>query len=148
MTGARLGIDAKLYINQLLDHADSKEPFVQATGGLPLSIPQRIENDFQTFTRYKITPVFIFSGLPMKSIAPPRTWGPTAERIMKAREQAWDMYEEGRTKDASDAFGQIKGGADIWRDMFRMVLRVLKNRMVEYIICPYLEHSQVCPTNV
>lgn len=84
----------------------------------------------------------------MKSIAPPRTWGPTAERIMKAREQAWDMYEEGRTKDASDAFGQIKGGADIWRDMFRMVLRVLKNRMVEYIICPYLEHSQVCPTNV
>ena len=145
MSGARLGVDAKEYINQLLNHSDSKEPFVQATGGVPQSISQRIENDFKTFTRFKITPVFIFAGLPTQSLGPPKTWIQQDGEDSKAREGAFDIYEQGLADEAIATFAKIKGDGEVWRDCFRMVLRAMKNRMIEYIVCPYLEHSQVCP---
>jgi hypothetical protein len=144
LSGARLGVDAKEYINHLLNHPDSQEPFVQATGGVPQSISLRIENDFKTFTRFKITPVFIFSGLPRQSLGPPTTFTKQDGEDMKAREGAFDMYEQGSAAEALAAFAKIKGDGEVWRDCFRMVLRAMKNRMIEYIICPYLEHSQVC----
>lgn len=65
---------------------------------------------------------------------------------MKVRESAFDIYEEGRAEEAIATFAKIKGDEEVWRDCFRMVLRAMKNRMIEYIVCPYLEHSQVCPS--
>jgi hypothetical protein len=121
---------------------------VQGTGGQPLSITQRIENDLQTFDRLAIKPVFIFSGIPTQSHGPPNLVTFQDKEDMSTRERAWDLYEEGdRMVEATHMFGMVKGTGDLWRDVFRAVLRTMKSRSVEYIVCPYSEQSQVCPIN-
>ena len=143
LSGVRLGIDAKHYIEDLLSNPNSKEPYVQAIGGNNLSIPQRIENDMVTFNRHKITPIFIFTGIPTQINGPPRTFTEQDGRDVETRENAWNLYEEGKEAEAVALFSAIRGGSNEWRDCFRSVLRILKSRMIEYIFCPYLEHSQV-----
>jgi hypothetical protein len=65
----------------------------------------------------------------------------------KAKEDAWNMYENGRVAEAIIAFSSIKGGgATDYREVVRMVIKALRQRFVEWIVAPYLEHSQVRPS--
>jgi formylglycine-generating enzyme required for sulfatase activity len=68
------------------------------------------------------------------------------EREKKAKEDAWDLYERGEPVKAAAMLGSIRGNNwPDYRDVVRSVLRVFKHRLVEYIIAPYLEQSQVSP---
>lgn len=146
MANTRLGIDAKQYINSLLNSPDSREPFVTATGGIPLSITQRIENDLSTLNRNRIKPIFVFPGLHPASIQPIKGLTLQDGRDDYLKGEAWRLYEEGMVNDAIHAFAQVKGGGSKdYREVLRLVIRVLKQKMVEYVVAPYLEQSQVSP---
>lgn len=149
LAGSRLGIDAKHYLTHLLNSPDSQEPFVAATGGVHLSITQRVENDLRTLDRNHIKPVFIFAGLPTQGRPPPKGFDPQADRENRTKDEAWNWYENGevnRAVQVLSAGGRGSGWTD-YRDVVRLVLRVFKHRAVEYIFAPYLEQAQVRPSS-
>jgi hypothetical protein len=144
LANTRLGIDAKHYINSLLNSPNSREPFVAATGGIPLSITQRIDNDLSTLNRNRIKPIFVFPGLHPASIQPIKGLTLQDSRDNYHSGEAWRLYEEGVVNEAMHAFAMVKGGGPKdYRDLVRLVIRVLKQKMVEYVVAPYFEQSQV-----
>lgn len=143
LRGTRLGIDATHYITTLLSDPTSREPLVASTGGLPLALPHRIENDLRVFESYKIIPVFILAGLPLAS-RPPLKGVDLQDRETHVKQEAWSYYENGEVEKAVMTLASVRGGA--WtdhRDVLRLVLRQLRHRYVEYIVAPYLEYAQL-----
>lgn len=143
LRGTRLGIDATHYIKTLLSDPTSREPLVASTGGLPLALGQRIENDLRVLEKYGIKPVFILAGLPLASRPPPKGIDPQ-ERETHVKQEAWSFYENGEVEKAVMTLASVRGGA--WtdhRDVLRLVLRQLRHRYVEYIVAPYLEYAQL-----
>ncbi|WVQ98301.1 hypothetical protein IAU59_005424 [Kwoniella sp. CBS 9459] len=100
LANTRLGIDATHYLNHLLSDSDSREPLVAATGGLPLGIIARIENDLRSLERQNIKPVFVFAGLPLASRPPQKGLDPQAERETQVKNEAWLYYENGEVERA------------------------------------------------
>ena len=144
LAGSRLGIDAKHYLTNLLTNPDSQEPLLAATGGVHLSITQRVENDLRTLDRNHIKPVFIFGGLPTQGRPPPKGFDAQADRENRIKDEAWNWYENGEVGRAVQTLAGAKGlGWNDYRDVVRLVLRVFKHRAVEYIFAPYLEQAQV-----
>jgi len=144
LSEARLGIDASHYLRILLDDPRTREPLLPATGGLPLALTSRIESDLRTLEKLHIKPVFVFPGLlPNKRHrGNHNNWA----EACKDRKQAWDQYENGRTEQATKLF---EGRSNVvqW-DLWRSVLRIFRNRNVEFIVAPYLAWAQVssfCP---
>jgi hypothetical protein len=57
---------------------------------------------------------------------------------------AWGHYEDNDTDKTIEVLKTIKGGAyPDHRDEIRSLLRLFKQRYVEYLVAPYLEQSQV-----
>ncbi|ORY21248.1 temperature dependent protein affecting M2 dsRNA replication-domain-containing protein [Naematelia encephala] len=141
----RLGIDGAHYLKALLSDPDAREPLVAATGGLPLALVTRIENDLRLLDKLGIKPVFVFAGLPTASSrAQPRGMDGQVEREFGIKNEAWNFYENGQVERAVVALTQIRGGAwTDWRDVMRLVLRVFRHRFVEYVVAPYLEFAQL-----
>lgn len=144
LAGTRLGIDVNYYVRTLLQDPDQREPLIASTGGLPLSLANRIESDLRQLDKARIKPVFVFSGLPLAQRPPPK--GPNAqmERENSVKNEAWAYYEDGQVDRAVVALTQIKGG--IWvdtQDVVRLILRAFKHRQVEYVIAPFLSAAQV-----
>ncbi|KAL7419094.1 COP9 signalosome complex subunit 5 [Cryptotrichosporon argae] len=142
LSGTRLGIDAHVYLRALLSDGEAREPLVASTGGLPLALTTRIEADLRALERLGVKPVFVFPGLPFA----PRPTRATAanERENAAKNDAWAHYEDGNVERAVVALTQVRGGAwvDV-ADVMRVVLRLFKHRLVEYIIAPYLASAQL-----
>lgn len=146
LAGSRLGIDAKHYLHNLLTSPDSQEPLLAATGGVHLSITQRVENDLRTLDRNSIQPVFIFPGLPTQG-RPPIKGSPSIQddRENKIKDEAWNWYENGEVGRAIQTLAGAKQAEwNDYRDVVRFVLRLFKHRAVEYIFAPYLPQAQVC----
>lgn len=163
LTDTRLGIDAAFYLSQVLDpppeqgsSAGAKEPLLAATGGVPLSLAARVENDLRVLEKLRIKPVFVFPGLlPKKTL---RTQGPInghnpastgigsansgeyAEEIRERRE-AWELYERGQIEQAEALF-EGRSGVTHW-ELWRSVLRMFRNRNVEFLVAPYTATAQV-----
>lgn len=117
---------------------------IASTGGLPLSLANRIESDLRQLDKARIKPVFVFSGLPLAQRPPPKGPNPQMERENAVKNEAWAYYEDGQVDRAVVALTQIKGG--IWvdtQDVVRLILRAFKHRQVEYVIAPYLSAAQV-----
>jgi hypothetical protein len=71
-----------------------------------------------------------------------------AEREMAVKNEAWSWYENGQVEKAVVCLTQIRGGAwTDWKDVTRLILRIFRHRMVEYVVAPYLEYAQVCRVN-
>ncbi|EIW71069.1 XPG domain-containing protein [Tremella mesenterica] len=144
LSHTRLGIDASLYLRNLLSDPTAREPLVASTGGLPLALTARVENDLRTLERLNIRPVFVFAGLPTCTRAPPKGLDPGQERDRAVKAEAWGYYENGEVERAVLALSQVRGGA--WtdaRDVARLIMRTFKHRQVEYVVAPYLQFAQL-----
>lgn len=141
LSESRLGIDAAYYLQQLLENPSSKEPLLAATGGLPLALAQRIEADLRVLEKLHIKPVFVFPGL-----QPNKKWRQSHHyeytEACRDRRDAWTKYENGQ-EDAATKLFEGRHGLAQW-DLWRMVLRIFRNRNVEFIIAPYVAWAQVC----
>jgi hypothetical protein len=142
LSDSRLGIDAAHYLNTLLESPSSKEPLLAATGGLPLALVPRIEDDLRALEKLRVKPVFVFPGL-----APARRWKQLAQHnreqdeACRDRREAWAKYEQGQ-EDA--AFKLFEGRSGIQHaDLWKLVLRIFRHRNVEFMVAPYLAWSQV-----
>ncbi|KAH9046582.1 PIN domain-like protein [Lactarius hengduanensis] len=141
LTDSRLGIDAAYYLQSLYDSPPSREPLLAATGGLPLSLTTRIESDLRTLEKLRIKPVFVFPGL-----TPNKRWRHMQRDIeqqeaCRERNLAWSKYESGQEEAATKLF-EGRSGLTHW-DLWRSVLRIFRNRNVEFLVAPYVAWAQV-----
>ena len=144
LADSRLGIDASHYLGNLLESPLTREPFLAATGGLPLSLASRIESDLRALEKLRIKPVFVFPGLPPSKRITKNTPQQHAAKQMEAiqaRRDAWTHYESGNTDQATKLF-ESKSNIEQW-DLWRSVLRIFRHRNVEFIIAPYSSLAQV-----
>lgn len=148
LAGTRLGIDVNYYVRTLLSDPDQREPLIASTGGLPLSLANRIESDLRQLDKAGIKPVFVFSGLPLSQRPPTKGSNPLMDRENVIKNEAWAYYEDGQVDRAVVTLTQVRNG--VWvetQDVVRLLLRAFKHRFVEYVMAPYLSHSQVCQTS-
>ncbi len=139
LSDSRLGIDASHYLRLLLESPETREPLLAATGGLPLSLTAKIESDLRTLEKLRIKPVFVFPGLlPNKKHKPNHHAHADA---CKDRKDAWDCYEHGQTDQATKLF-ETRSNVIQW-DLWRSVLRIFKQRNVDFIVAPYVAWAQV-----
>ncbi|CAE6464140.1 unnamed protein product [Rhizoctonia solani] len=141
---SRLGIDASHYLSNLLDNPATREPYLAATGGIPLSLPSRIEQDLRALEKLHIKPVFVFPGLPPNKRINKNTPQQNVAKQMEAvaaRREAWTCYESGRNEQATKLF-ESKSNVEQW-DLWRPVLRIFRHRNVEFIIAPYSSLAQL-----
>ncbi|KAJ1306976.1 hypothetical protein OPQ81_007956 [Rhizoctonia solani] len=141
---SRLGIDASHYLSNLLDNPSTREPYLAATGGIPLSLSSRIEQDLRALEKLHIKPVFVFPGLPPSKRINKNTPQQNAAKQMEAaqaRREAWNCYESGRNDQATKLF-EGKSNVEQW-DLWRPVLRIFRHRNVEFIIAPYSSLAQL-----
>ena len=141
LTDSRLGIDAAYYLQSLYDNPPSREPLLAATGGLPLALTTRIESDLRTLEKLRIKPVFVFPGL-----TPNKRWRHMQRDIeqqeaCRERNLAWSKYESGQEEAATKLF-EGRSGLTHW-DLWRSVLRIFRNRNVEFLVAPYVAWAQV-----
>ncbi|KAF8603854.1 XPG I-region protein [Ceratobasidium sp. AG-I] len=144
LADSRLGIDASHYLGNLLESPLTREPFLAATGGLPLSLASRIESDLRALEKLHIKPVFVFPGLPPSKRITKNTPQQHAAKQMEAiqaRRDAWTHYESGNTDQATKLF-ESKSNIEQW-DLWRSVLRIFRHRNVEFIIAPYSSLAQL-----
>lgn len=144
LADSRLGIDASHYLGNLLESPLTREPFLAATGGLPLSLASRIESDLRALEKLHIKPVFVFPGLPPSKRITKNTPQQHAAKQMEAiqaRRDAWSHYEGGLTDQATKLF-ESRSNIEQW-DLWRSVLRIFRHRNVEFIIAPYSSLAQV-----
>ena len=102
LDGSTIGIDASFYLDRFLNQAPFKEPLVSALGGLPFALRTHIENELQTFTNHRITPLFVFHGLDVG-----RTFRPfkSSDDAAKTNAEAWRLYNEHHAEKAVETFG-------------------------------------------
>ncbi len=142
LTDSRLGIDAAYYLQSLYDNPSTREPLLAATGGLSLALTTRIESDLRTLEKLRIKPVFVFPGL-----NPNKRWRHMQRDIeqqeaCRERNLAWSKYESGQEEAATKLF-EGRSGLTHW-DLWRPVLRIFRNRNVEFLVAPYVAWAQVC----
>jgi len=122
-----------------LDSPATREPLLAATGGLPLALSSKIESDLRALEKLRIKPVFVFPGLLPNQKQKPN---PHAHAdACKDRKDAWDNYERGRTEQATKLF-ETRSNISQW-DLWRVVLRIFKQRNVDFVVAPYLAWAQV-----
>ncbi|TRM65452.1 XPG I-region protein [Schizophyllum amplum] len=140
LSDSRLGIDAAHYIQSVIDNPATREPLLAATGGLPLTLSTRVEADLRAFEKHHIKPVFVFPGVsPGKR--PRFLYNQEYEAVCRDRKDAWSKYEAGQEEAAQQMFAG-RHGLNHW-DVWRMVLRIFRNRNVEFIVAPYFAWAQL-----
>ncbi|KDQ19067.1 hypothetical protein BOTBODRAFT_483056 [Botryobasidium botryosum FD-172 SS1] len=137
LADTRLGIDISFYLRQFLE--SNREPFLAATGGIPLTLTSVIEDDLRALEKLRIKPVFVFPGL-----LPNKRQKPNVNEHADAcrdRREAWAAYEKGNADDAAKLF-EGRSGISQW-DLWRSVLRIFRHRNVDFVIAPYTSWAQV-----
>jgi len=146
LSDTKIGIDVSHYVRQILTSEETREPLIAATGGLPIALTAHIEADLRVLEHLRITPVFVFNGLPLYRRNPPRQ----AQEIVSVREaaqrnHAWSLYEQGHAEDAAKVLteGQRHGNWIMPVEVTRLLLRMFRHRMVQCIVAPYMQWGQV-----
>ncbi len=138
LKGARLGIDVEYYFSRLL--SAKKEPYLDATGGIPLSLITLIESDLAALSHHAITPVFVFPGLKVASQNKPLA---EQDQAVQWRERTWESYyaSERHTGYGPDTFRDRESVTS--RDYIPALIRFLTSNNVEYMIAPYSSWAQL-----
>jgi len=132
-----IGIEAHYYLQKALA-SQLKEPLVSALGGFPFGLKQMIQNDMRELRENGIKPVFVFSGI---QLAPTEKPFSVPDNSAKLRTRAWELYDKGQAVEAVDMFGQA--GVITVVELFRIVMRILRDEKVEFQVSPYAAWSQV-----
>lgn len=146
LADTRIGIDVSQYLRQILTSDSTREPLIAATGGLPIALTAHIEADLRILGEHRIKPVFVFNGLPLYRRNIPRH----AQEVISGREaaqrnHAWGLYEQGHAEESANVLteGQRHGNWVVPIEVTRLILRMFRHRMVEYIVAPYMQWGQV-----
>lgn len=97
--------------------------------------------DLRALEKLRIKPVFVFPGL-----VPNKRWRHQQHNIeqneaCRDRNLAWSKYEAGQ-EDAATKLFEGRSGLVHW-DLWRAVLRIFRNRNVEFMVAPYVAWAQV-----
>jgi hypothetical protein len=115
-----------------------REPLQVATGGVPLTLLQLVEEELNKFAKFGVKPVFVFSGLNM--VRKDRPFQSADVRPQK-RVSAWQAYAKGDTRTAAATFESTEKfpALNFLQDIFKL----FRDRGVEYFRAPYLAWPQL-----
>jgi len=101
----------------------------------------RIESDLRTLEKLRIKPVFVFPGLTTNKRPRHMQRDVEQQEACRDRNLAWSKYESGQEEAATKLF-EGRSGLTHW-DLWRPVLRIFRNRNVEFLVAPYVAWAQV-----
>lgn len=134
----RLGIDLSHYLRQLLSSPATKEPLAVAVGGQPHALISHIEEDLRVLEQHRIKPVFVLNGLSPAKRSRPFSY---EDRRPELRKRAWEAYEAGNV---ALTHQHLSAGMPVhYADLYRSVLRMLRDREKDFIVAPYLATGQL-----
>lgn len=105
-----------------------------------------MEADLRILEKHRIKPVFVFNGLPLyRRHLPKLTQELVSGREAAQRNHAWTMYEQGQATEAAKILteGPRHGNWVAPADVTRLMMRMFRHRMVEYMVAPYLQWGQL-----
>jgi hypothetical protein len=101
--GCTIAVEAADYISTYILNHQWKEPLLPALGGVPFGMKNRVEADLQKFKAFRITPIFVFSGL---DFGEKEDVFRLSEVAAEVNEQAWDLYGKHQAELAVARFGE------------------------------------------
>ena len=138
LANSRLGIQASVYFDRILNDPARREPFIAALGGIPLTFNAQLEDELRALQNNQIKPVVVWDGIPIiKKGRPLRDEDLAASR----RKEAWEHYENGRGDPARETFAQSSHLSDV--DILRCAQRLFRQRNASAFGAPYLSTAQV-----
>lgn len=106
LENTQVGIEAADYLlNRIIKHPHAREPLVAALGGVHHGLQCHVEEDLRTFAHYKITPIFVFSGIDYARPDDPfrqRSEGAVVNR------SAWNLYDNHQAEQSVQKFGESR----------------------------------------
>ncbi|KAJ2402332.1 hypothetical protein GGI23_000797 [Coemansia sp. RSA 2559] len=137
LADTRLGIEGHNWLRQMMSRAHDGESV--AMGGLPLALEAEIVKELEFFRSNSITPIFVFSGLPVAR----KDGRPFAKDDHRPshRSAAWDMYWQRHSEQALRKWGTASPYAQ--GDMVPFVMQVLQAHRVEFMRAPYASWAQL-----
>ncbi|KAJ1956852.1 hypothetical protein EC988_001135 [Linderina pennispora] len=137
LNSTRLGIEGHNWLRLLLSDVRSGEP--TAIGGVPQALENAISKELEFYSRHKITPVFVFSGLAIsrKDNRP----NLRDDRRSEQRNEAWAHYWKGHQEQAM--YGWSTAGIPAQADMVPYVMHVLQRLGAECMRAPYSAWAQL-----
>ncbi|KAJ2141193.1 hypothetical protein IW136_002358 [Coemansia sp. RSA 678] len=133
----RLGIEGHNWLRQLLFNMRDGEP--AAMGGVSPALESEIVKELEFFQSNNITPVFVFSGLPVAR----KDGRSTAKDDYRLgyRQSAWEQYRHGHTEQALRGWSTSSPQALV--DTIPFVMQVLQAHGAEFMRAPYSAWAQL-----
>lgn len=150
LNGSILGIDADHYLSVISALAATYPPVVVGGSSLAPKVRDVLLRDLATLKSHKITPYFVFRGLPAAS-ANPHLFKQYdlqhAEMRSQRRQAAWNQYEAASTEaeHATLAAFHDSGLNPVTASaaVFRSITGLLAENNVEYSVAPYYAWAQL-----
>ncbi|KAJ1965402.1 hypothetical protein GGI12_000794 [Dipsacomyces acuminosporus] len=139
LADTRLGIEGYNWLKQVLDSLRTGEPV--AMGGYPLALEAEIAKELAFFRKNSITPIFVFSGLPIarkdnKVFA-------TDDHRTANRNSAWGYYWQKHTEQAMRGWSTSVPQSHALTEAIPFVMRVLQAHGAEVLRAPYSSWGQL-----
>ncbi|CAK7230899.1 hypothetical protein SBRCBS47491_007746 [Sporothrix bragantina] len=134
-----IAVDATYFIKQMLEHSPSHEPLMCALAGLT-GIHMHLENELNQWKAHKVTPFFIFEGMPV--VGQDQVSIQAGLRDIQRTNEAWDLYFAGRASEAVAAFGAT-GSAFRTQQLYPLLQRLLRKRKLHFLVTPYNASAQI-----
>ncbi|KAJ1951246.1 hypothetical protein FBU59_000273 [Linderina macrospora] len=137
LSNTRLGIDGNNWLRLLLTGVRSGEP--TAIGGVPQALENAVSKELEFYSKHKITPIFVFSGLAIsrKENRP----NLRDDRRSEQRNDAWAHYWKSHHEQAM--YGWSTAGIPAQADMVPYVMHVLQRLGAECMRAPYSAWAQL-----
>ncbi|KAJ2081598.1 hypothetical protein H4R24_002219 [Coemansia sp. RSA 988] len=137
LSDTRLGIEGHNWLRQLL--FSSRDGDSVASGGVPLALEAEIVKEVRFFQTHGITPVFVFSGLPVAR-KEHRAFAKDDHRVAY-RHSAWEQYWQGHVEQAQRGWSASPSQAVA--DLIPFAMQVLQENGVEFMRAPYSAWAQL-----
>ncbi|ODA79780.1 hypothetical protein RJ55_05374 [Drechmeria coniospora] len=139
LDGCAVAIDATYWLNLILDTPPAHEPLLSALGGLT-GIEAHINENLDQWEKNRIVPFFIFDG---QSVAGQDQVSLARRRAAnKKTDEAWGLYSQSQAEQAVATFG-ANPGAFCVRNLFPLLLSILKHRRLHFLVPPYNACAQL-----
>ncbi|KAJ2768493.1 hypothetical protein IWQ56_002911, partial [Coemansia nantahalensis] len=137
LADTRLGIEGNNWLRQLL--AGARDGEAAAVGGVPPALEAEMVKELQFFRANGITPVFVFSGLPVAR-RDGRAFAKEDHRPAY-RQAAWEQYQQGHTEQALRGWGAA--GPQTLANVVPFAMQVLAAHGAEFMRAPYSSWAQL-----
>lgn len=139
LAGAKIGIEATTYLQQLMEQPPTQEPLRAALGGEPIGLRHHIVQDLERWKTHHMTPLFVFEG--QSTVGRDETALREAQASLTKMQRAWKLYGENHADEAVKTFGAAGG---LRASSFYGVLQsILDERKLDYVVAPFSAGAQV-----